>query len=66
MKNKLRLDFPRVLAVVLAVVGIITAALNATFGGFTPIMWFLLAIIDLIIITCHEIMTIRISLENKK
>jgi hypothetical protein len=65
MKN-LRLDFPRVLAVVLAVVGIVTAALNATFGGFTPIMWFLLAIIDLIIITCHEVMTIRISLENKK
>lgn len=65
MKN-LRFDFPRVLVVVLAVVGIATAALNLTFGGFTPTMWFLLAIIDLGIITCHEVMTIRISLENKK
>jgi hypothetical protein len=66
MKNQLRLDFPRVLVVVLALVGIVTAALNVTFGGFTPIMWFLLSLIDLIIITCHEVMTIRTSLESKK
>ena len=65
MKN-LKFDFPRVLVVVLAIVGIVTAALNLTFGGFTPVMWFLLAIIDLGIITCHEVMTIRISLESKK
>jgi len=65
MKN-LRFDFPRVLVVVLAIVGIVTAALNLTFGGFTPIMWFLLSLIVLLIVTCHEIMTIRISLERKK
>ena len=58
--------FPRYLAVVLLIIGIVTAALNATFGGFTPIMWFLLAIVDVLIITCHEVMTIRISLESKK
>jgi uncharacterized membrane protein len=58
--------FPRYLAVVLVVVGIVTAALNTTFGGFTPIMWFLLALVDLLIITCHEVMMIRISLESKK
>ena len=58
--------FPRVLAIVLLIVGIVTAALNASFGGFTPIMWFLLALADLLIITCHEVMTIRISLESKK
>jgi hypothetical protein len=57
---------PRYLAVVLLIVGIVTAALNATFGGFTPIMWFLLALVDVLIITCHEVMTIRISLESKK
>lgn len=66
MKNQLKLDFPRILVVVLAIVGIVTAALNLTFGGFTPIMWFLLALIVLLIITCHEVMTIRISLESKK
>lgn len=57
---------PRYLAVVLVIVGIVTAALNATFGGFTPIMWFLLALVDVLIITCHEVMTIRISLESNK
>jgi uncharacterized protein (DUF983 family) len=65
MKNQLRWDFPRVLVVVLVIVGIVTAALNATLGGFTPIMWFLLALVVLLIITCHEIMRIRISLESK-
>jgi hypothetical protein len=58
--------FPRYLAAVLLIVGIVTAALNATFGGFTPIMWFLLALVDVLIITCHEVMTIRILLESKK
>ena len=57
---------PRYLAGVLLVVGIVTAALNATFGGFTPIMWFLLALVDVLIITCHEVMTIRTLLESKK
>jgi hypothetical protein len=57
---------PRYLAVVLLIVGIVTAALNATFGGFTPIMWFLLALVDVLIITCHEVMTIRIYLQSNK
>jgi hypothetical protein len=65
VKN-LKFDFPRVLVVVLTLVGIVMAALNISLGGFTPIMWFLLAIIDLGIITCHEVMTIRTSLEKKK
>ena len=42
--------FPRYLVVVLLIVGIVTAALNAKFGGFTPIMWFLLALADLLFI----------------
>lgn len=66
MKTQSRWDIGRCLVVVLVIVGIVTAALNLTFGGFTPIMWFLLALIDLLIITCHEVLTIRIFLENKK
>jgi hypothetical protein len=66
MKNLLTFYFPRYLAVVLVIVGIVTAALNKTFGGFTPIMWFMLALVDLLIITCHEVMTIRIFLQSKK
>ena len=65
MKIQSSWDIGRYLVVVLAIVGIVTAALNATFGGFTPIMWFLLALIVLIIITCHEVLTIREWLENK-
>ena len=66
MKTQSRWDIGRFLVVVLTIVGIVTAALNATFGGFTPIMWFLLALIVLIIITCHEVLTIREWLESKK
>ena len=66
MANKPRWDFFRYLAGVLIVVGIVTAALNATFGGFTPIMWFLLALVDVLIITCNEVLTIRRLLEGKK
>ena len=58
--------FPRVLAIVLLIVGIVTAALNVTFGGFTPIMWFLLALADLVIITCSEVLRIADFLESKK
>ena len=66
MKNQLRWNLCRYLAVVLLIVGIVTAALNATFGGFTPIMWFLLALVDVLIITCHEVLMIRTLLESKK
>jgi len=62
MNTQLRWDFPRILVVVLVIAGIVTAVLNKTFGGFMPIMWVLLALVDLLIITCHEVMTIRISL----
>ena len=65
-KRSLGHYFPRYLAVVLLIIGIVTAALNTTFGGFTPIMWFLLALVNVLIITCHEVMMIRISLESKK
>jgi len=73
MKNQLKSRkrtvghyFPRVLAIVFLIVGIVTAALDVTFGGFTPIMWFLLAVADLIIVTCSEVLRIADFLESKK
>ena len=66
MKIKSGWDFGRLLVVVLVIVGIVTAALNATFDGFTPIMWFLLALVVVIIITCHEVLSIRKFLESRK
>ena len=38
--------FPRYLVVVLLIFGIVTSALNTSFGGFTPTKWFLLALAD--------------------
>jgi len=58
--------FPRVLAIILLIVGIVTAALNTTFGGFTPILWFLLALADLLIVTCSEVLRVADFLESKK
>jgi uncharacterized membrane protein len=55
----------RFLVVVLVIAGIVTAALNLTFGGFTPVIWFLLALIILFILTCHEVFTIRSYLERR-
>jgi 4-hydroxybenzoate polyprenyltransferase len=58
MKVQAGRDIGRFLVVVLTIVGVVTAALNLTFGGFTPIIWFLLALIVLLVLTCHEVLTI--------
>ena len=57
-------NFSRILALVLLIVGIITAALEKTFGGFTPVIWFLLAIFWVIIVACTEVALLR--LDTKK
>ena len=46
--------------------GIITAALNVTIGGFTPIMWFVLSFWCVLVIICMEITMTRAALERKK
>ena len=56
----------RILAIVLLIVGIVTAALDVTFGGFAPILWFLLALAALLIATCSEVLRIADLLESKK
>ena len=58
--------FMRLLGIAILIVGIVTAALDVTFGGFTPIMWFLLAIVVFIIVVCTEVLRIADFLENKK
>ena len=47
-------------------IGIITAALNVTISGFTPILWFLLSFWSVLVIICMEITMIRAALERKK
>ncbi len=66
MNYKLMRDILEWLVVTFLIVGIVTAALNLTFGGFTPIMWFVLALWAVLVIICSEITVIREFLENKK
>lgn len=47
-------------------IGIITAALNVTISGFTPIVWFLLSFWSVLVIICMEVTMIRAALERKK
>ncbi|MCW3993245.1 MAG: hypothetical protein NWE85_01590 [Candidatus Bathyarchaeota archaeon] len=54
------------LVAIFLIVGIITAVLNITFGGFTPVHWFLLAFWAVLVIICMEVTMIRAYLERKK
>ena len=47
-------------------IGIITAVLNITLGGVTPIIWFVLSFWCILVIICMEITMIRAALERKK
>lgn len=55
---------PLVLA--LMITGIVTAALDVSFGGFAPIFWFVLAFGWVLIIICMEVLLVRTFLESKK
>jgi len=50
----------------LMIVGIITAVLDLSFGGFAPIFWFVLAFGWVLIIICMEVTMMRAFLERKK
>jgi len=49
----------------LLVVGIVTAAINATFAGFTPIIWFVLALVCYLHMIWVVTMRIVARLESK-
>jgi len=53
-------------AMVPFIIGIITAALDVTLGGFTPIIWFVLSFGFILIIICMEVSMIRTFLETRK
>jgi len=65
-KVKLIRNILETLVVIFLIVGIITATLNVTFGGFTPVLWFLLAFWAVLIIICMEVTMIRAFLESKE
>jgi hypothetical protein len=53
-------------ALALLIVGIMTAALDVTLGGFTPIVWLALSFGLILIIICMEVSMIRAFLESRK
>lgn len=54
------------IAMALLIVGIVTAAIDKNFGGFTPVTWFILAFGIILVIICMEVSMIRSFLESRK
>ncbi len=52
-------------AMIMLIVGIVTAAMDKSFGGFMPIIWFQIALLSILIIICTEVSRIREFPENK-
>ena len=52
------------LVMIMLFVGVVTAVLNMTLAGFTPIIWVLISLWALIMIICTEVTQIRESLEK--
>ena len=44
-------------------VGVLTAAFNVTWGGFTPLIWLMVALLFLLCIICFEVTLIRLHLK---
>jgi hypothetical protein len=66
MNQKLIRNILEWLVVAWLIAGIVTAVLNLTFGGFTPIMWFVLALWAVLVIICSEVTILREFFESKK
>ena len=56
----------RLLGVIMLIIGIVTAALNKVFGGWTSIYWFLLAFAAFFGVLCNELYRIILHFETKK
>ena len=53
-------------AMAFLVIGIVTATLDIDLGGFTPLIWFVLALFIILIIICMEVSMIRAFLESRR
>jgi hypothetical protein len=56
----------RFLGVAGLIVGIVTAGMDKSFGGWTPIYWFLLSFAAFLGVLCNEVYRIIILMEGKK
>ena len=55
----------RLLGVAMVIVGVVTAACKKTFAGFTPIIWFLLALCAFVGVLYMTLFRIEARLESK-
>jgi uncharacterized membrane protein YiaA len=55
----------RILGVVLLIIGILAAALDMSFRGFTPVYWVLLALASFLGVVCNSLFRIVLQLEKK-
>ena len=53
-------------AMIMFIVGVVTAGFNVTLSGFTPVIWFLISLWSLLMIICFEATQIREYLEKEK
>ncbi len=56
----------RFLGVAMLIVGIITTAMDKSFGGWTPIYWFLLAFAAFFGVLCNELYQVILLMEKKR
>ena len=56
----------RFVALAMLIVGIITAAMDKSFGGFIPLYWFLMSIQGFIIVACIEVALLRLDTKKDK
>ena len=54
------------LVMIMLIAGIVTAALNITLAGFTPIIWLVISLWALVMIICTEVSQIRERFEKKE
>jgi hypothetical protein len=56
----------RFASVISLVIGIVTAAIDKAFGGWTPVFWFLLAFAGFFGVLCNELYRVILLMESKK
>lgn len=54
------------LVMIMLIAGIVTAVLNITLAGFTPIIWLVISLWALVMIICTEVTQIRETFEKKE
>ncbi len=52
--------------VIVFIVGIVTAFFNLSFRGFTPVVWFLIGALAILIVICTEVTQLREHFTDKK